>query len=156
MRVNNYSQRVGIEFVETSEIGSKKCRVSVSQNNEKVSPNMVFVHLLRTWDRVENRKTYQIAHTWASLAVFFILFWVCVFPLMRLICSVGKHAEDIFSELFHEANAFYLRANSLQDRIDRLAVKVTQLDSTVEEGKGLWETRLRVSTRYISLQDLSR
>lgn len=46
----------------------------------------------------------------------------------------GKHAEDIFGELFNEANTFYLRANSLQDRIDRLAVKVTQLDSTVEEG----------------------
>lgn len=50
-------------------------------------------------------------------------------------CSIpGKHAEDIFGELFNEANTFYLRANSLQDRIDRLAVKVTQLDSTVEEG----------------------
>lgn len=47
----------------------------------------------------------------------------------------GKHAEDIFGELFNEANTFYLRANSLQDRIDRLAVKVTQLDSTVEEGR---------------------
>lgn len=46
----------------------------------------------------------------------------------------GKHAEDIFGELFNEANNFYIRANSLQDRIDRLAVKVTQLDSTVEEG----------------------
>ncbi|XP_052339665.1 wiskott-Aldrich syndrome protein family member 3b isoform X1 [Oncorhynchus keta] len=47
--------------------------------------------------------------------------------------TAGKHAEDIFGELFNEANTFYLRANSLQDRIDRLAVKVTQLDSTVEE-----------------------
>ena len=50
----------------------------------------------------------------------------------------GKHAEDIFGELFNEANTFYLRANSLQDRIDRLAVKVTQLDSTVEEGGSQW------------------
>lgn len=49
--------------------------------------------------------------------------------------SLGKHAEDIFGELFNEANNFYIRANSLQDRIDRLAVKVTQLDSTVEEGE---------------------
>ena len=49
--------------------------------------------------------------------------------------SPGKHAEDIFGELFNEANNFYIRANSLQDRIDRLAVKVTQLDSTVEEGR---------------------
>lgn len=56
----------------------------------------------------------------------------------------GKHAEDIFGELFNEANAFYLRASSLQDRIDRLAVKVTQLDSTVEEG-GLLEEHSRSS-----------
>lgn len=46
----------------------------------------------------------------------------------------GKHAENVFGELFNEANTFYGRANSLQDRIDRLAIKVTQLDSSVEEG----------------------
>lgn len=54
---------------------------------------------------------------------------------VRSLSSAGKHAEDIFGELFNEANNFYIRANSLQDRIDRLAVKVTQLDSTVEEGR---------------------
>lgn len=47
----------------------------------------------------------------------------------------GRHAEDIFGELFNEANSFYIRMNSLQERVDLLAVKVTQLDSTVEEGK---------------------
>lgn len=51
---------------------------------------------------------------------------VCVPP--------GRHAEDIFGELFNEANSFYLRMSSLQERVDQLAVKVTQLDSTVEEG----------------------
>lgn len=56
------------------------------------------------------------------------------FPVFLSFPFPGKHAEDIFGELFNEANTFYLRANSLQDRIDRLAVKVTQLDSTVEEG----------------------
>lgn len=55
-------------------------------------------------------------------------------PISSCCSFPGKHAEDIFGELFNEANTFYLRANSLQDRIDRLAVKVTQLDSTVEEG----------------------
>lgn len=52
----------------------------------------------------------------------------------------GQHAENIFGELFNEANTFYGRANSLQDRIDRLAIKVTQLDSSVEEGEftGFW------------------
>lgn len=46
----------------------------------------------------------------------------------------GRHAEDIFGELFNEANSFYMRMNNLQERVDILAVKVTQLDSTVEEG----------------------
>lgn len=46
----------------------------------------------------------------------------------------GTQAENVFGELFNEANTFYVRANSLQDRMDRLAVKVTQLDSSVEEG----------------------
>lgn len=49
----------------------------------------------------------------------------------------GRHAEDIFGELFNEANSFYMRMNSLQERVDLLVIKVTQLDSTVEEGKGL-------------------
>lgn len=53
----------------------------------------------------------------------------CLFTVVA-----GTHAENVFGELFNEANTFYGRANSLQDRIDRLAVKVTQLDSSVEEG----------------------
>ncbi|XP_031656468.1 wiskott-Aldrich syndrome protein family member 1 isoform X2 [Oncorhynchus kisutch] len=53
--------------------------------------------------------------------------------IIRQLSSLSKHAEDVFGELFSEANTFYVRANGLQDRIDRLAVKVTQLDSTVEE-----------------------
>ncbi|KAF4075752.1 hypothetical protein AMELA_G00222410 [Ameiurus melas] len=65
---------------------------------------------------------------------------------------MGKHAEDIFGELFHEANAFYLRANSLQDRIDRLAVKVTQLDSTVEE-VSLQDINMRKAFKSSTVQD---
>ncbi|XP_046694491.1 wiskott-Aldrich syndrome protein family member 3 isoform X2 [Silurus meridionalis] len=53
--------------------------------------------------------------------------------IIQQLSSLSKQAEDVFGELFNEANTFYVRANSLQDRIDRLAVKVTQLDSTVEE-----------------------
>nr|XP_055056801.1 actin-binding protein WASF3 [Misgurnus anguillicaudatus] len=53
--------------------------------------------------------------------------------IIRQLSSLSKHAEDVFSELFNEANTFYVRANGLQDRINRLAIKVTQLDSSVEE-----------------------
>lgn len=57
--------------------------------------------------------------------------YMCVFVCVH----AGRHAEDIFGELFNEANSFYMRMNSLQEKVDLLAVKVTQLDSTVEEGK---------------------
>ncbi len=61
--------------------------------------------------------------------------------------TTGKHAEDVFGELFNEANTFYLRANSLQDRIDHLAIKVTQLDSSVEEGQSKVKSQ-RSHARY--------
>lgn len=55
-------------------------------------------------------------------------------PVWSPLLAAGRHAEDIFGELFTEANSFYLRMSSLQERVDQLAGKVTQLDSTVEEG----------------------
>ncbi len=48
---------------------------------------------------------------------------------------VGKYAEDVFGELFIQAGAFALRVNTLGERVDRLQVKVTQLDPKEEEGK---------------------
>ncbi|XP_034025063.1 wiskott-Aldrich syndrome protein family member 3b [Thalassophryne amazonica] len=72
--------------------------------------------------------------------------------IIRQLSSLSKHAEDIFGELFNEANAFYLRANSLQDRIDRLAVKVTQLDSTVEE-VSLQDINMRKAFKSSTTQD---
>lgn len=47
----------------------------------------------------------------------------------------GKYAEDIFGELFTQANTFASRVSSLAERVDRLQVKVTQLDPKEEEGK---------------------
>lgn len=46
----------------------------------------------------------------------------------------GKYAEDVFRELFVQAGAFALRVNTLGERVDRLQVKVTQLDPKEEEG----------------------
>ena len=54
---------------------------------------------------------------------------------IRQLSSLSRHAEDLFGELAREAVTLSDRANSLQARIDRLAVKVTQLDSNVEEGE---------------------
>lgn len=53
--------------------------------------------------------------------------------IIRQLSSLSKHSEDLFGELAREAGNLGDRANSLQVRIDRLAIKVTQLDSTVEE-----------------------
>uniref|UniRef100_A0A3P8TMG8 Wiskott-Aldrich syndrome protein family member n=1 Tax=Amphiprion percula TaxID=161767 RepID=A0A3P8TMG8_AMPPE len=64
-----------------------------------------------------------------------------------------RHAEDIFTELFSEANSFYLRMNRLQERVDLLAVKVTQLDSTVEEAVSLQDINMRKAFRSSTIQD---
>ena len=53
--------------------------------------------------------------------------------IIRQLSSLSHHAEDIFGELYKEAETLHNRSSNLQARIDRLAVKVTQLDSTVEE-----------------------
>ncbi|XP_069751214.1 actin-binding protein WASF2 [Narcine bancroftii] len=53
--------------------------------------------------------------------------------VIRQLGSLSKYAEDIFGELFREAGIFAFRVNSLGERIDRLQVKVTQLDPKVED-----------------------
>lgn len=72
--------------------------------------------------------------------------------VIRQLSSLSKHAENVFGELFNEANTFYGRANSLQDRIDRLAIKVTQLDSSVEE-VSLQDINLRKAFKSSTIQD---
>lgn len=65
---------------------------------------------------------------------------------VRQLSSLSRHAEDLFGELAREAHGLFDRANSLQARIDRLAVKVTQLDSNVEEGS------LKISHSWYTLE----
>ncbi|XP_077062809.1 actin-binding protein WASF3 [Siphateles boraxobius] len=72
--------------------------------------------------------------------------------IIRQLSSLSKHAEDVFGELFNEANTFYLRANSLQDRVDRLAIKVTELDSSVEE-VSLQDINMRKAFKSSTVQD---
>lgn len=54
--------------------------------------------------------------------------------IISLCLPSGKYAEDVFGELFVQAGAFALRVNTLGERVDRLQVKVTQLDPKEEEG----------------------
>ncbi|EDO33524.1 predicted protein [Nematostella vectensis] len=53
--------------------------------------------------------------------------------IMRQLSSLSKHAEDVFGELYMEANNIFKRSNSLQERIHNLSMKVTQLDSAGEQ-----------------------
>uniref|UniRef100_A0A8C5ACJ7 Wiskott-Aldrich syndrome protein family member n=1 Tax=Gadus morhua TaxID=8049 RepID=A0A8C5ACJ7_GADMO len=72
--------------------------------------------------------------------------------VIKQLGSLSRHAEDIFGELFNEANSFYLRMSGLQDRVDLLAVKVTQLDSTIEE-VSLQDINMRKAFKSSTIQD---
>ncbi|XP_035285539.1 wiskott-Aldrich syndrome protein family member 2 [Anguilla anguilla] len=53
--------------------------------------------------------------------------------IIRQLGSLSKYAEDVFGELFIQASTFAVRVNTLGERVDRLQVKVTQLDPKEEE-----------------------
>ncbi|KAJ7991673.1 hypothetical protein DPEC_G00286320 [Dallia pectoralis] len=53
--------------------------------------------------------------------------------IIRQLGSLSKYAEDLFGELFVQAGAFAVRVNTLGERVDRLQIKVTQLDPKEEE-----------------------
>ncbi|XP_068189257.1 actin-binding protein WASF2 [Antennarius striatus] len=53
--------------------------------------------------------------------------------IIRQLGSLSQYAEDVFGELFVQAGAFATRVNTLGERVDRLQVKVTQLDPKEEE-----------------------
>lgn len=51
--------------------------------------------------------------------------------------SLSRHAEDLFGEMIAESTSILNRTVSLQGRVDKLSVKVKNLDSNVEEGKDI-------------------
>ncbi|XP_051527389.1 wiskott-Aldrich syndrome protein family member 2 [Myxocyprinus asiaticus] len=53
--------------------------------------------------------------------------------IIRQLGSLSRFAEDVFGELFVQASSFAERVNTLGDRVDKLQVKVTQLDPKEEE-----------------------
>jgi len=54
--------------------------------------------------------------------------------VIRQLSSLSAHAEDLFTELYHETCYSFSRMAQLSDRVDRLKIKITQLNHTVEEG----------------------
>ena len=78
--------------------------------------------------------------------------------IIRQLSTLSRHAEEMFGNLFKEAEGLAVRGSNLQARIDKLAVKVTQLDSNVEEVT-LQEIQLRKafrSTQSFDQQVVSR
>ena len=55
--------------------------------------------------------------------------------LIRQLSSLSKHAENLFGELFKEADGMYQRSNRLNHRVEALVDVVTKLDPVVEEGR---------------------
>ncbi|XP_028858343.1 wiskott-Aldrich syndrome protein family member 1-like [Denticeps clupeoides] len=72
--------------------------------------------------------------------------------VIRQLSSLSKYAEDLFGELFNEAHTFSFRVTSLQERVDRLSVSVTQLDPKEEE-LSLQDITMRKAFRSSTIQD---
>ncbi|XP_004642925.1 wiskott-Aldrich syndrome protein family member 2 [Octodon degus] len=72
--------------------------------------------------------------------------------VIRQLGSLSKNAEDIFGELFTLAETFASRVSSLGERVDRLQVKVTQLDPKEEE-VSLQGINTRKAFRSSTIQD---
>ncbi|KAK8722953.1 hypothetical protein OTU49_011969 [Cherax quadricarinatus] len=53
--------------------------------------------------------------------------------LITQLSSLSRHAEDLFGEMIAESTLILNRTVSLQGRVDKLSVKVKNLDSNVEE-----------------------
>jgi WAS family protein 3 len=55
--------------------------------------------------------------------------------VIRQLSSLSAHAQDLFDELITDAGHIFQRTEALHGRIERLKLKVTQLDSNIEEGE---------------------
>lgn len=55
--------------------------------------------------------------------------------IIRQLSNLSWHAENLFGELFNEANVINQRANSLKNKISYIRANVERLDPVVERGK---------------------
>ncbi|XP_040193919.1 wiskott-Aldrich syndrome protein family member 2 [Rana temporaria] len=72
--------------------------------------------------------------------------------VIRQLGSLSCYAEDIFGELFTEASLFAQRVGTLGERVEKLQVKVTQLDPKEEE-VSLQGINMRKAFHSNTLQD---
>lgn len=50
---------------------------------------------------------------------------------------LGKHAENIFGEIYHDAMKLEHKTSTLQQRMERLSTRIAQLDTDTEQGSFL-------------------
>ncbi|KAL4233641.1 Wiskott-Aldrich syndrome protein member 1 [Mactra antiquata] len=53
--------------------------------------------------------------------------------IIRQLSSLSQHAEDMFADLYKETVTFFNRSSELNNRVEHLRMKVTQLNPTEEE-----------------------
>jgi len=53
--------------------------------------------------------------------------------VIKQLSSISKHAENLFGELFNEANAMYQRSAALNVRVQNLFDKAALLDASAKE-----------------------
>jgi len=60
--------------------------------------------------------------------------------VIRQLSALSHHGEELFTDLISVASGIAQRAGNLQGRIDRLAVKVAQIDAVQEESASIHES----------------
>lgn len=53
--------------------------------------------------------------------------------IIKQLSSLSMYAEDLFASILQDANNLVSRTNVLQQKVNNLSVKITQLDSTNED-----------------------
>ena len=53
--------------------------------------------------------------------------------IIKQLSSLSMYAEDLFASILQDAGNLIQRTTSLQQKLDNLSIKVTQLDSTNED-----------------------
>ncbi|CAF4026837.1 unnamed protein product, partial [Rotaria sordida] len=86
-------------------------------NKRTVEP--IYLSQVQVPNEISNELECVTNHTFANV--------------IRQLSSLSAHAQDLFDELIMDAGHIFQRTEALHGRIERLKLKVTQLDSNVEE-----------------------
>lgn len=71
--------------------------------------------------------------------------------IIRQLSNLSWHAENLFGELFNEANVINQRANSLRNKISDIRANVERLDPVVERGKTMVISTINLLLNMVTL-----